>query len=250
MARDLDRWSGDPTAPGELQELLRSARTDVPNARDLSGLEAKLGALLDAPAPPTAEPAPPAGPEATASSAVPGLAKLAALIAVGGLIGGGVYWGTQSAGEPEPATPAVVPVPAPPARDVQPAPRPESAPSEPSAAEAAPPASMDEAGAAANEPPKQRAQVAAKPSEAALLNQAQQALKSDPRRALELTRRHKQLYPQGSLSQEREVIAIEALARLDKKSSAHERAEAFSEKYPESAHQKKVDTTLKEPAKR
>lgn len=244
MARDLDRWSGDASAPGELGELLRSARTDVPSTSDLSGLEGKLAALLDAPAPPAAEPLPDAVPRPEAAT---GLAKLAVLVAVGGLIGGGVYLGTRGSSEPEPAP---VPAQTTPARDAKPAPKLEAPRAEPRAAEATPSASVDAGANVAQEAPKQRAQAAAKPSEAALLNQAQQALKSDPRRALELTRRHKQLYPQGNLSQEREVIAIEALARLDKTSSAQERAEAFSEKYPESAHQKKVDTTLKEPAKR
>lgn len=249
MARDLDRWSGDASAPGELGELLRSARADVPSTSDLSGLEGKLAAFLDAPAPPAVEPHPEAAPrpEAAAGSGMPGLAKLAVLVAVGGLIGGGVYLGTRDSSELEPAP---VPAQTTPARDAKPAPKLEAPRAEPRAAETTPSASVDAAANVAQEAPKQRAQAAAKPSEAVLLNQAQQALKSDPRRALELTRRHKQLYPQGSLSQEREVIAIEALARLDKTSSAQERAEAFSEKYPESAHQKKVDTTLKEPAKR
>ena len=42
------------------------------------------------------------------------------------------------------------------------------------------------------------------------------------------------------------MIAIEALSRLDKKNNAQEQTEQFNEKYPESAHQKKVDTSLKE----
>src|SRR5690606_877739 len=70
----------------------------------------------------------------------------------------------------------------------------------------------------------------------------------DPKRALALTREHKRLYPNGKLSQEREVIAIEALSRLDQKNRAQQKATEFSEKYPESAHPKKVDTTLKESA--
>ena len=231
MARDLDRWSGNAGAPAELRELLSSARSDVPSAHQLSGLESKLGALLDAAPPADATPRPD-----VTSPGMPGLAKLAMIVAVGGLVGGGVYFGTR---EPAPA-----PVPAP---SVVSAPAPKATPlPEQPAAESAPAAPASEAPVADAAPPKTRAQATAKPSEAALLNQAQQALKSDPRRALQLTRLHKQLYPQGSLAQEREVIAIEALSRLDKKGSAQERAEAFSEKYPESAHQKKVDTSLKE----
>lgn len=246
MTRDLDRWSGSGSAPEELGDLLRAARADVPSAAELSGLAGKLGALLDAAAPPATLPRPEA-----AGSGVPGLAKLALLVAVGGFVGGGVYLGTRSPSEPESAPTSARATPAP---DVKPRPKLEAPRTAPPVAEAAPSVSVDaaaETAAAETAPdaPKARPQVAAKLSEAALLNQAQQALKSDPRRALELTRRHKQLYPRGSLSQEREVIAIEALARLDKKNSAHERAEAFSEKYPESAHQKKVDTTLKTPAK-
>ena len=234
MARDLDRWSGDAGAPAELRELLGSARGDLPSAHQLSGLESKLGALFDAP-PPAAQPPADATPRPTVTSpGMPGLAKLAVIVAVGGLVGSGVYFGTR---EPTPApSPSPVSAPAPKA-----APLPEQP-----VAEAAPAAPASEAPVADAAPPKAPAQAASKPSEASLLNQAQQALKTNPRRALQLTRLHKQLYPQGSLSQEREVIAIEALSRLDKKSSAQERADAFSEKYPESAHQKKVDTSLKE----
>jgi len=232
MTRDLDRWSGDTNGPEELRELLRSARTDVPSAHQLSGLEGKLAGLLDAPVPPAATPVPkPTG------FGTPGLAKLAALVAIGGLVGTGVYLGTRSSPE------AKSPIPAQTAKQL-PAERAPAAP--PSAAESEAAQTEPSATAeASSEPSPHAAKAGAKPSEAALLNQAQHALKTDPRRALALTRRHKQLYPQGSLSQEREVIAIEALSRLDKNSSAHERAEEFSEKYPESAHQKKVDTSLK-----
>ncbi|HEY6726148.1 MAG TPA: hypothetical protein VI197_19065, partial [Polyangiaceae bacterium] len=169
MARDLDRWSADPGAPGELQELLRSARTDVPSARDLSGLEAKLGSLLDAPPAPAAHPEAAPQPTTATGSGVPGLTKLAVLVAVGGLIGGGVYLSTRSASEPRSAP---VPSETIPARDVEPAPKPESPRAEPEATEAVPSASIDAAAEVAHEAPKQRAQAAAKPSEAALLNQA------------------------------------------------------------------------------
>jgi len=237
MARDLDRWTGDAGAPPELRELLSSARGDVPSAQQLSGLEGKLGALLDAPTPTAAQPPADATPRPHAASpGMPGLAKLAAIVAVGGLVGSGVYFGLREPAPAPPSAPTLVSAPAPKAAPV----------AEPRATESAPAAPASETPAVNSAAPKTRAQAAAKPSEAALLNQAQQALKNDPRRALQLTRLHKQLYPQGRLSQEREVIAIEALSRLDKKGSAHERAEAFSEKYPESAHQKKVDTSLKE----
>lgn len=239
MTRDLDRWSGNTNAPEELQELLRSARTDVPNAQQLSGLEGKLAGLLDAPVPPAAAPAP----DAPGSFGMPGLAKLAALVAIGGLVGTGIYLGTRSSDEAKPPSPtqtALAPV-------SQPLPAERASAAPPSGVEADAPQAEPSANADATSEANPHAAKAptTKPSEASLLNQAQQALKTDPRRALALTRRHKQVYPQGSLSQEREVIAIEALSRLDKTSTAHERAEEFNEKYPESAHHKKVDTSLK-----
>jgi outer membrane protein assembly factor BamD (BamD/ComL family) len=76
------------------------------------------------------------------------------------------------------------------------------------------------------------------------LNRARVALKQDPKRALSLTGQHKQLYPNGALSQEREVIAIDALARLNKKRDAEKRADRFDKQYPESAHKEKVRTSV------
>ena len=96
------------------------------------------------------------------------------------------------------------------------------------------------------EPRGRKPRPAAKqPSEAALLDQARRALKTNPARALSLTRTHKRLYPNGALTQEREVIAIDALKRLDQTARAKQKADRFSEQYPESAHQKKIDSTLK-----
>ena len=236
MADEPVRWSqGAGEAPPELRDLLQAARHDLPSSAELGSLEGKLGALLDAP------PAAPPLPGASSSGNAPALAKLAVLIAVGGLVGTGAWLAAQNeAATPEP--PERVAPEAPMPSEPKAAPPPSQ---EPSSAAASPKAS-EQVEAAAPEPTAPPTPPArSKPSEASLLSQAQQALKDDPKRALALTRQHKRLYPNGALSQEREVIAIEALSRLDQASRAKQKANEFSEKYPESAHQKKVDSALK-----
>lgn len=237
MTDQPERWSqGAGDAPPDLRNLLQAARHDLPSKAELGSLENKLGALLDMPPPQTPLPG------GSGSGNAPALAKLAVLVAVGGLVGTGAWLAARDEVARAPA-PREVPVESTPS-DAQSAPPPSL---EPSAAfensETA-----DEIEPAAPEPTAQRkpAPARTKPSEASLLSQAQQALKTDAKRALALTHEHKRLYPNGKLSQEREVIAIEALSRLDQKSRAQQKADEFSEKYPESAHQKKVDTTLKQ----
>ncbi|HJL14724.1 MAG TPA: hypothetical protein RMH99_03655, partial [Sandaracinaceae bacterium LLY-WYZ-13_1] len=73
-------------------------------------------------------------------------------------------------------------------------------------------------------------------SEAELLARAQAAVARSPRRALHWTARHRRAFPAGALTQEREVLAIDALSRLGRQSSARPRAEAFLRRHPRSAH--------------
>jgi len=77
-------------------------------------------------------------------------------------------------------------------------------------------------------------------SELELVARADQALTSDPARALQLTTEHARLYPGGARAEEREVIAIEALARLGQRSAARSRAEQFRVTYPQSAQWSRV----------
>lgn len=56
--------------------------------------------------------------------------------------------------------------------------------------------------------------------------------RTDPRRALALAAEGDRLFPSGLLHAEREAIAIEALARLDRSSEASARADAFASAYP------------------
>jgi len=75
-----------------------------------------------------------------------------------------------------------------------------------------------------------------KDTEFSLLEQAQRALGGDPRRALDLADRDERQFPVGALAQEREVIAIEALAELGRADEARARARSFFQAFPGSVH--------------
>jgi TolA-binding protein len=69
------------------------------------------------------------------------------------------------------------------------------------------------------------------------LLQARQALRSnDPAGALSLLEQSQKRFPRGALAEEREALAIEALARLGETTRAAARAQAFSRNYPRSPH--------------
>ncbi|MET0410142.1 MAG: hypothetical protein ABW217_02550 [Polyangiaceae bacterium] len=55
-----------------------------------------------------------------------------------------------------------------------------------------------------------------------------------------LTREHERRFPRGSLRQEREVIAIEALKRVGAGRAAGEKASEFEQRYRGSVHQGRV----------
>ena len=74
-----------------------------------------------------------------------------------------------------------------------------------------------------------------------LLRAARGALPKDPARALALAREHERKFPQGILAQEREVIAIQALAAMGRGDDAREKADGFDEAYPGSPHRNPVN---------
>jgi hypothetical protein len=82
------------------------------------------------------------------------------------------------------------------------------------------------------------------PTEGALLLRARQELASDPSGALTLTQEHARRFPSGALVQEREVLAIEALARLGRSSDAKHRLDAFRARFPRSPHIERLTTLL------
>lgn len=88
------------------------------------------------------------------------------------------------------------------------------------------------------------APASAGPSETQLLGAAQASLASDPARALKLTAEHRQLFPSGAFTQEREVIEIDALYRLGRKAEADRRATQFVSRNPNSSYGRRVKELL------
>ena len=77
-------------------------------------------------------------------------------------------------------------------------------------------------------------------AEARLLQRAQDALWDQPAIALVIARQHAQQYPSGALAEERDVVWIEALVALARQAEARDRAAAFANRYPHSAHLQRV----------
>lgn len=218
-------------APSALRDLLRAGQRDVPSDADLSRLEGRLASILVVPA--VGSVAPPSSGGAAVGTST---AKIVgAVVVAAALVGGGTWVATRahrSAPAPVAQAPAMPVVAA------------------PNAAEpAVVPAPVDiSPSTKTNEVTPKSAKTAAErgPSEAELLEQARAALSSDPKRALALVQEHKRRFPTGALAQEREVIAIEALARLDDKQEAQKRAKEFEDRYPDSAHRRKVESVTNE----
>jgi hypothetical protein len=81
-------------------------------------------------------------------------------------------------------------------------------------------------------------------AELALLQRAQATLDHDASAALGLAEQHARLYPRGMFTQEREILAIEALLKLRQRPAALARARTFIERFPESAHARRVRALL------
>jgi hypothetical protein len=84
--------------------------------------------------------------------------------------------------------------------------------------------------------------------ESALVTQARADLKrGDPRAALATLQRLKRESPRGVLHQEREVLAVQALAAAGQKDAARARARAFIQSYPNSPHAPLLRSLASEP---
>ena len=80
--------------------------------------------------------------------------------------------------------------------------------------------------------------------EAALLDRARRALTTDSAFALALTERHQREYAEPSLAAEREVIAVEALLQLGRRSEAERRAQALMDTAPAGIYGKRLRRLL------
>ena len=81
-------------------------------------------------------------------------------------------------------------------------------------------------------------------AELELLRRAQAALTPAPSRALVLCEQHARLFPRGAFQQERELIAVVALANRGDLRAARARAERFERAYPDSVHEPRLKALL------
>ncbi|HEX2876434.1 MAG TPA: hypothetical protein VHP33_34510 [Polyangiaceae bacterium] len=83
------------------------------------------------------------------------------------------------------------------------------------------------------------------PSEIELLRDARLALRQSPAAALAFAEQHARVYPQGKLSQERELIAISALVASGRRTAALSRGARFEQAFPTSPYRKQLGELLK-----
>jgi hypothetical protein len=247
------RWlEGRVELPGELARALRAAPGE-PSAAQLLELAGKLSAVVGAPLS-----APPPGPalvKGVRAAAKP-LSALTAWVAGGIVLGAGLSGFAYLAARP--ASPAPVKVAA---RKGAIGPNLRPQPSLPVAPGVdanggklvAPSVSSRHATIGAGSSAAKHAAAIAREepssppeSEVMLLKRAQQALASDPAQALGLTNQHQEHFKGGLLEQEREVIAIAALLQLGQTARASTRAAQFRERYPGSAHTRRLDALFTE----
>jgi hypothetical protein len=81
-------------------------------------------------------------------------------------------------------------------------------------------------------------------TEIALLDRARSEVAARPAEALRVLDEHRAGFPHGTLEQEREVLAIEALVRLGRRSEARARGDAFGRAFPTSAHRRRIAVLL------
>ena len=82
-------------------------------------------------------------------------------------------------------------------------------------------------------------------AEVKLVQRAQDALRgSRPAEALALCNDHAKRFPDGMVTQECEVIAVEALVKTGRKDEARRRADRFKARFPGSASIRRLDVLL------
>jgi len=255
---DPPRLDVSSDAPELAQRALRVARADIPSAAKLASAEAALFARLGLPPPTGGGGGNPSGGEPSGSpSPNPGApaAKAGAATGMGAGIVGVVAVSlavvmTFAVSRPEDpmadkrVPPTVVSAPGAVSAPLVPA-SPSSEPLAPSAS--VPTVSLEDlpkASAQVAFPPVPRASAPVAEDESLeveLVSRAQKSVKSTPAEALRLCDEHARRFPRGSLSQERESLAIEALFQLGRRDEAKARAARFKQAYPASGHLRKLE---------
>ncbi len=252
---DPPRLDVSTDAPELAQRALRVARADIPSAAKLASAEAALFARLGLP-PPTGggggnpsggEPSGSPSPNPVAQAAPTGAATGMGVGIVGVVAVSLAVVMTFAVSRPEDpmADKHVSPIVASAKAAV-------SAPLVPPSVAFAPAASVPTV--SLEDLPKASAQVAFPPVprasapvaedeslEVELVSRAQKSVKSTPAEALRLCDEHARRFPRGSLSQERESLAIEALFQLGRRDEAKARAARFKQAYPASGHLRKLE---------
>jgi len=242
--REPKRWSAEP-GDGDAQELLagvRAARAEGPSTEQLARMRAALSL--------------PASLPLATGPGWPLKLIVGALVLAGASFG--LWRGLQPIENAAPllqTTPKELPHSAPgaepPALDrdaalkpvVLPAPRDERAVATKPKRSPAARRSGESAARSAESAPAAPVDVQA---ELAILRPARAHVRSKPARALELVAEHARRYPRGALTEEREVIAIDALVASERLEDAAARAGSFFADYPRSAHARRVRTLLEE----
>lgn len=240
----------DSEASSELRELLDSARGDEPTPEQLTALAGRLGPLLTPPVgAPSSTPASSAGSTVTATGVK---LKLLTGVALAVLAGGSFQAGRvfERARATAPSAPVVTERPRPLAEPRVDVPPPPPAPVDAPAAPAAPvmPTPSSRPRAPEHRPAAPTPAAASLDEELGLLESAYGALqRGDAAAALALAQGHAGRFPEGALAQEREVLAIDALMRLGRRSEAETRARTFQARYPTSTHWVRIQGLLSAP---
>lgn len=258
MSDNPRRWLDEGASPS-VRALLESAELDEPTEAQLASLAVKV-AFLFPPIPPGggggggaggggggAPPVPGGGAAAGAggAAAVGGASKLVAVVSsviLGAVAGTTAMMKKEPVKEPAPvvvAAPAVVVDAGLAAMSAEPEPVPEVKPAAPVKVVAPPVKAVAKVAvpavvAPAPAPPPPASQGDA---ELSLLQQAMTAAQSgEPAAALAAVAEHARRFPDSPMAQEREVIAVEALAALGRHDEAKARVAAFRAHWPTSTH--------------
>jgi hypothetical protein len=246
---DPRRWIEDPSTDEAVRAALEAGRAELPSEAQLAALWARLETSMGPDGGPDGGSS--GGPEGGGAPSPAGpaggaIAKGIVAVVTAVSLGAATWWALRD----EPAPPRD------PGADVSIAPS--------VASDASSPAS--DASSASIEPivapivePTVEAPAPSRPrrprptlendpvAEAALVRRAQTALTADPATALALTDEHRRRFGAGSLEQEREVVAIEALTRLGRSDAARARMDAFTARWPRSAHRRRLEVIVGSP---
>lgn len=81
-------------------------------------------------------------------------------------------------------------------------------------------------------------------SDAGLLQEARASMSQNPARALTLTRDHELHFPASALTEERQALRVEALARLGRRTEAERELQTFDTRYPRSIYRRRLQGLL------